>query len=112
MHGVHEITPNGRFIVSRFYGNVQGNRGEATRRGVSTMRTACRSYNGSVIVTMSIVAGEDYVQIQMAQGSAAYGGVCLYSGPIKDLLDMDKRKFLLRALVHEEIAERAGMVTR
>lgn len=83
--------------MSRFYGNIWGNRGEATRMGStdSGFSASCRSWRGSVTVCMwAHDEGKrgradyhecDMVSIQVADGSRT-GGRTVWRGTVADLV--------------------------
>ena len=60
--------------MAKYYGMIQGNRGAATRMGSanSGFRVACQSYDGSVIVKVCEIDGEDKFRIGTNNGSACY----------------------------------------
>jgi hypothetical protein len=74
--------------MARFYGSIQGDRGEATRlaRSPSGLRASAQTWNGSVVTTVYGKDGEDYVRIAVSGGSSAYGDHILYDGPMKALV--------------------------
>lgn len=91
--------------MARFYSSIQGARGEATRLGHanSGVRASAQSYTGSVIAQMFVGDDdEDWCSIHVREGSHRYdGGLCLYYGPVKQLLEQSSRKTLLTALAGE-----------
>lgn len=76
--------------MARFYGSVQGQRGEAHRLGHSAIETVAASWRGGVKVTLSPVPGDDtgavWVRIEtvkwMGEGT---GPRVLYDCPLADL---------------------------
>lgn len=60
--------------MSRLYGNIIADRGESTRCSNREITTAARSFDGSVIVSLSYDANEElHVRIECADGSKVYG---------------------------------------
>lgn len=95
--------------MSVFYGNVSGNRGEATRQGSrdSGISTAARSYLGSIIVDLSgdeRETGDHHARISFGRGSTAIMGRVLYSGALAVLATAD---YLLPATLETEYGEDA-----
>lgn len=74
--------------MSHFYGTVQGNRGEATRRGskASGMETYCASWSGAVRCFAYVNAdGVDCVRVEKTTWPTWRGAgefKLLYDGPI------------------------------
>lgn len=75
--------------MSHFYGTLNGNRGEATRRGnkESGMLTFCASWNGAIRCHAYVKRNErgeetDYVRISMTTWHGAGEVVLIYDGPI------------------------------
>jgi hypothetical protein len=70
--------------MARFYGSLQGNRGEATRMGTarSGLSTYTAGWDGAVRVVIEDRDGVDYVTVQLTkwQGSGTYR--LLYEGPV------------------------------
>lgn len=76
--------------MARLYGNLVGNRGEATRCGTDRIKAAVRSYKGSVIAKLyDCGAAEPTITIEIAEGSSSYGE-SVFSGTISEL----KKKLL------------------
>lgn len=73
--------------MARFYGTVQGQRGEATRLGHSGLTSTTRSYAGSVIVMMYLERDVEYVRIGVGERSTSCIDYTLYDGPVKGLFD-------------------------
>jgi hypothetical protein len=73
--------------MARFYGTVQGGRGQASRLGHANtgLDVTAQSYSGDVVINLFNVNGEDHVRIVAREHK---GGVAtqLYIGPIKELL--------------------------
>jgi len=96
--------------MSRFYGTVQGNRGEATRRGANRMHASAQSYTGSVVTYMYVGDDdEDWVVICLEEGSSRQAKFELYRGRVKDLFDKPARKAFVEAFAREALAEQAGV---
>ena len=91
--------------MARFYGTVQGNRGEATRLGHSSMHVTAQSWTGDITVRLSDVAGVDYASINVREHGGGRASKNIYWGPISKLLDQSQRKTLLHALALEELTE-------
>ena len=75
--------------MSHFYSSIQGGRGEATRCGDKSngVRATAQSFTGSVCTRMFVGDdGDDWCEIEVAEGSRRCGGKSLYRGPIKRLL--------------------------
>ena len=71
--------------MSRYYGNISGNRGEATRQGTASsgFRASARSYIGSVTVWLQSDEEKgdeeaDLLTIEIARGSRV-GGIEVFS---------------------------------
>ena len=74
--------------MSRFYGTVQGNRGEASRSGhsVGGMTTWCASWNGAVRCYAYVgEGGIDCVRVTLTQwhGNGPRKDIVLYNGPMR-----------------------------
>ena len=84
--------------MARFYGTVQGGRGEASRLGHATcgLNVRARSWNGEVCVRLYAKGDVDYVRI--SEGST---GRDIYSGPIAALAGDDRP----RALIAQHLLE-------
>lgn len=94
--------------MARFFGTVQGNRGQATRLGHSHLQVTAQSWSGDVTVHLSKVMDEDYVCINVREhgGDPSPGrSKQLYYGPISRLLDQSRRKTMLQALAVDELVE-------
>jgi hypothetical protein len=91
--------------MSRFYSSIQGERGEATRRGHRHIRASAQSYTGSVIVQMYIDEEDrDCVRIDVDEGSTKHGGsLHLYEGPIETLLEQPARQTLMQAFINDTL---------
>lgn len=90
--------------MARFYGTVQGGRGEATRLGheSSGLRVSAQSYSGDIVVSIgasSAYPGEDVAHIYIRPHGGYGEGKTLYDGPISQLLSQSGRKTLMQALV-------------
>jgi hypothetical protein len=65
--------------VSKFYGQVVGDRSAATRTGHRRIKAAAQSYNGSVITQLTYKEdGTLMVSIETAEGSSACGNTVFY----------------------------------
>ena len=77
--------------MAKFYGTLQGNRGEATRCGSNGIRTSAQSYDGSVIVNLFYNnEGELFVRIETSDRSATYGDYKgeIYRGTFKEFKEL------------------------
>lgn len=75
--------------MSKFYGTVQGNRGEATRGGSknSGIKATAQSWEGSVSVLLFNENEEIRCNIIAGKGSTSDpSGVIVYTGTLADLL--------------------------
>jgi hypothetical protein len=93
--------------MARFYGSIEGNRGEATRMGTtdSGFHSTCQSWAGSVNVTMYSdddgtrgrkgFVEHDRVRISVRAGSG-YGGTIVYSGDVRELVKKVQAGYELR----------------
>lgn len=90
--------------MARFYGTVQGGRGEATRLGHATsgLHVTAQSYSGDICVNLNDVDGEDWVWIAVKDHGPAPTKQ-IYCGPVRKLVDDDARATMLRALVSEQL---------
>lgn len=75
--------------MSRFYGDLKGNRGEATRCGSkdSGIRSHARGwyFGGKVVMYVDPATGEDYMEVYATHGSNGYGqSKLLFRGLKKD----------------------------
>lgn len=80
--------------MSKFYGTLQGARGEATRQGHSSIRASAQSWDGSIIVELSELDGETMYEIRVGKGSTAYGDKTIAQGKLSDLLNINTLKDL------------------
>ena len=64
--------------MSKFYGSVVGNRGEATRGGSSRIKASAQSYNGSVITELTYNDDTLMVRISTDKGSSSLGSLIFY----------------------------------
>jgi hypothetical protein len=72
--------------MSRFYGTVQGHRGEATRMGStkSGLTTWCASWQGAVRCEAYVGKDdEDYIRVEFQPWQGVGITRLLYDGPIK-----------------------------
>ena len=73
--------------MAKFYGTLQGNRGEATRCGSDRIDVSAQSYDGSVMVSLWYNEDDLMVKIKMASNASTNCfGETLYSGKFEDLL--------------------------
>jgi len=92
--------------MSRYYGNIEGNRGEATRQGTtdSGFSASTRSYIGSVTVQLwSKDEGKekrDHVRIRVTSGSHV-GGCPVFDGDLAELVSAVERGAVLRLVEGE-----------
>jgi hypothetical protein len=68
--------------MSRFYGKIKGERGEATRCGHRGMRAVCASWTGAVESVAYDVDGEDWVRVSLIPWHGVGVERLLYDGPI------------------------------
>lgn len=64
--------------MARFYGKVQGNRGEATRVGHSRIQASVQSHRGSVITELTYKDDQLMVEVRVGDESTAYGSLIFY----------------------------------
>lgn len=91
--------------MARFYGTIQGGRGEATRLGHANtgLRITAQSYAGDVRVHLYVQEDEDHCCITVTDHGDSYASLILYDGPIRRLRDRSSRATMLKALVQEEL---------
>ena len=76
--------------MSAFYGEVAGNRGEATRGGSksSGFKASCQSYDGSVITRMWYDQEDNLkISLEVDEGSKSYGDE-VFRGTYAELVEM------------------------
>lgn len=98
--------------MSRFYGTVQGGRGEASRCGHATtgLRVAAGSWSGGVFVRLWVDAeGRDCAEVRIDQwrGGGPSPPVVLYRGAIDDARDEDPLVVLARGAAERRRRRRA-----
>jgi hypothetical protein len=71
--------------MAKFYGRVQGDRGEATRLGHSGMDVTCASWGGAVTTSMRDDHGVTYVTILLSRWHGAGVDAIIYDGPLEAL---------------------------
>lgn len=75
--------------MSTFYGQIQGNRGAATRGGskASGYRASAQSWDGSVIVDMNYNKDDNLeVDIRLSEGSSnGWGADLVFTGSMAEL---------------------------
>ena len=64
--------------MAKFYGSIQGNRGEATRMGHSSIKSSVQSYDGSVITYLSYEGDKLMVEVCTSDESSSYGRRIFY----------------------------------
>lgn len=86
--------------MARFYGTIQGARGEATRLGHknSGMRVTAQSYNGDVMVNLN-AAGDTDVAFIAVEGHDGTGRFCLFSDDVSKLLTAEGQAEWIKSLV-------------
>lgn len=96
--------------MARFYGSVQGNRGQATRLGHTTLDVSAQSYNGDIRVQLYDHEGTDWCRIWAEVHKNRGGGdtFTIYCGPISDLLSTAARKALVLAAATEELRKQTA----
>ena len=82
--------------MSRFYGTVQGNRGQATRRGINTMVTYCASWHGAIRCCAFNRNGEDWVTVTMEPWQGEGEERLIYRGPMGQYRPHGMRKIPLK----------------
>lgn len=89
--------------MARFYGTVQGGRGEASRLGHSTsgLGVSAKSWNGCIGVRLYDEKGVDHCYIDVEEHNGSRRKI-LYRGPIADLVNGDIR--LMRTILTLEPA--------
>lgn len=77
--------------MARFYGTVQGGRGQASRLGHGTtgLTVKAMSHSGDLVVELFDADGEDHCEIRVRRHHSMANGHLLYRGPIAALLDVD-----------------------
>jgi len=95
--------------MARFYGTVQGSRGEAYRVGHSThgLRVTAQSFSGDLVIELFDHEGEDHVRIA-ARGHGEMTGAPIYTGPINDLRRGTWRKDIFEQYARDFLAAEAG----
>jgi hypothetical protein len=64
--------------MSRFYGRVRGERGDATRCGHHGITATAQSYDGSVITELSYENDKLMVRVNVSACSSCYGQQIFY----------------------------------
>lgn len=74
--------------MAKFYGQVQGNRGAATRAGHRSIKAAVQSYDGSVITELSYnKEGQLLIDVSVAKDeSTSYRGTRLFYGTLDEFV--------------------------
>jgi hypothetical protein len=65
-------------LMSKFYGQVVGNRGAATRCGHSRIKSSCQSWNGSIVTEMTYDDDKLMVSVCVGDGSTSIGRQIFY----------------------------------
>lgn len=73
--------------MSRFYGTLQGNRGEATRCGseASGIRATAASWSGAVRSYVFDKDGEDWARVELIRWRGVGTSALLYEGPVNPI---------------------------
>ena len=72
--------------MAKFYGTLQGNRGEATRCGTDRIDVSAQSWDGSVIVSLWYNDNDKLcVRIKTSECSSSYGDKTIFSGTFEEL---------------------------
>lgn len=91
--------------MARFYGTVQGGRGQASRLGHAStgLRVSAQSHSGDIDVQFYVRLEDetDMVRIKVKEHGGGYLGKVLYNGPVADLLDRDARSTMITALASD-----------
>lgn len=95
--------------MSHFYSSIQGGRGEATRCGTKKdgIRASVQSWDGSIGTRLEQIGDKVWATITVAHNSTAHPGICIYHGPLEDLLQPAGRLALLRAAAKDTLREAA-----
>ena len=64
--------------MSKFYGRIKGNRGEATRCGYDHIAASVQSYNGSITTELTYKDDKLMVNVSTSTGSSSYGSTIFY----------------------------------
>lgn len=86
--------------MSRFFGTVKGNRGQATRRGHASggLLVQAKSYTGDINVLLHAVGEEDHARITATEHNSRTVGQVIYDGPIADLLTQSGHMTIVTSL--------------
>lgn len=96
--------------MARFYGTVQGARGEATRLGHADLHVTAQSFAGDVVVKMwRDNDDKEWVEIGARKHDGGGSTHCLYLGKVADLLSMPARHAKLQALGMDEFIRQHEM---
>jgi len=69
--------------MARFFGLVQGSRGQATRLGHQGLLTYCASHSGAIVCQAHVKDGADWVRVLRIPWRRSGGDfVVLYDGPM------------------------------
>ena len=94
--------------MSRFYGTMKGAaKNPVTARGHQTggITMSAQTFNGSVIMKLFDVGGEDHLIIAAAEGSESNieKATAIFRGPIKSLASLDGRKALMTEIARQAL---------
>lgn len=87
--------------MARFYGTIQGGRGQATRLGHanSGLHVTAQSYNGDVVVDLRAEGDRRDDAYIYVRGHGASGQYTLYAGDVSKLLTAEGQKAWIKKLV-------------
>ena len=93
--------------MARFYAEIQGSRGSASRLGTpqSGIAASIKSWQGQIDVSIHARGDVDWVYVGFREHGARVGGVTLYDGPADGWRRADKVGTLGRMLVEIEQGE-------
>jgi len=90
--------------MAHFYGTIQGASNAVSRIGHSCLKVTAQSYEGDIVIDLIQGLEGDKVEIYVREHDHSQGTL-LYSGFIKDLLDMEKRAAQMHALGVQKFTE-------
>ena len=74
--------------MAKFYGSIQGNRGEATRLGHSSIKSSVQSYDGSVQTELTYSeCGELMLRVTIAENESSSYGKTVFYGSFKEFVN-------------------------
>lgn len=94
--------------MARFYGTVQGNRGEAHRIGHKSGGLRVRAKTWDYTIVTQLYVDEHDVDCVDVSAVSVGASLCLYIGPIKALFDSEQRNVIVEAFAREALAKQAG----